>query len=69
MFLTPVLRQIKRKSFFNTPSPPGPDSFYWKYVSQEEDAKWYDRSGTDASFRAVHQMKEELHNRCIRDSS
>ncbi|KAG2131896.1 hypothetical protein BD769DRAFT_1666366 [Suillus cothurnatus] len=65
----PILRQIKWKSFFNTPSPPGPDSFYWKYVSWEEDAKWYDRSGTDASFRAVRQMKEELHNRCIRDSS
>ncbi|KAG2133100.1 hypothetical protein BD769DRAFT_1665869 [Suillus cothurnatus] len=23
----------KKKGFFDTPSPPGPDSFYWKYVS------------------------------------
>jgi hypothetical protein len=61
--MTPV---IKRKSFFSTPSPPGPDSIYWKYVSREEDAKWYDRLGTDDSFRAVRQMKEELQELCDR---
>lgn len=33
---TPVL---KKKGFFDTPSPPGPDSLYWKYVSHEEDEK------------------------------
>ncbi|KAG1883059.1 hypothetical protein F4604DRAFT_1920946 [Suillus subluteus] len=55
--MTPV---IKRKSFFSTPSPPGPDSIYWKYVSCEEDAKWYDHSGTDDSFCTIRQMKEEL---------
>ncbi|KAG2345643.1 hypothetical protein BDR05DRAFT_946683 [Suillus weaverae] len=34
---TPVL---KKKGFFNTPSPSGPDSLYWKYVSHKEDEKW-----------------------------
>ncbi|KAG1814331.1 uncharacterized protein BJ212DRAFT_1300643 [Suillus subaureus] len=55
---------IKRKSFFSTPSPPGPDSIYWKYVSREEDAKWYDHLGTDNSFCTVRQMKEELQELC-----
>ncbi|KAG1818204.1 uncharacterized protein BJ212DRAFT_1480022 [Suillus subaureus] len=54
---TPVL---KKKGFFDTPSPPGPDSLYWKYVSCEEDEKWYDRSKTDSSFHAVHSMKQQL---------
>ncbi|KAG1846996.1 hypothetical protein DFJ58DRAFT_730323 [Suillus subalutaceus] len=51
---------LKRKSFFATPSPPPPNSIYWKHVSREEDARWYDRTGTDDSFRAVRQMKQEL---------
>jgi hypothetical protein len=51
---------IKKKSFFDTPSPPGPDSCYWKYVSQEEDAKWYDHAHTDNSFLTVRQIKQDL---------
>ncbi|KAG2061616.1 hypothetical protein BDR06DRAFT_1001892 [Suillus hirtellus] len=50
----------KKKSFFNTPSPPRPDSLYWNYVSQEEDAKWNDHVHTDESFDTVHQIKKEL---------
>jgi hypothetical protein len=50
----------KKKGFFDTPSPPGPDSLYWKYISREEDDKWYDRSKTDASFDAVRQMRQKL---------
>ncbi|KAG1744034.1 uncharacterized protein EDB91DRAFT_1080852 [Suillus paluster] len=38
---------------FATPSPPAPDSVYWKYFTKEEDARWNDRAGTDESFRAV----------------
>ncbi|KAG2748109.1 hypothetical protein P692DRAFT_20819337 [Suillus brevipes Sb2] len=50
---TPIKTSIKgatttpKKSFFNTPSPPGPDSLYWKNVSQDEDAKWYDRNRSE----------------------
>ncbi|KAG1906312.1 uncharacterized protein F5891DRAFT_1182561 [Suillus fuscotomentosus] len=50
----------KKKSFFDTLSPPGLDSLYWKYVSREEDAKWNDHAHTDESFDAVHQIKKEL---------
>ncbi|KAG1765065.1 hypothetical protein EV702DRAFT_1051130 [Suillus placidus] len=50
----------KRKSFFKTPSPPPPGSIYWNYVSHEEDARWYDRTGTDNSFEGVHKMKRCL---------
>ncbi|KAG2348246.1 hypothetical protein BDR05DRAFT_944406 [Suillus weaverae] len=50
----------KKKGFFGTPSPPGPDSLYWKYISRKEDDRWYDRSKTDASFDAVHQMRQKL---------
>ncbi|KAG2080464.1 uncharacterized protein F5147DRAFT_661248 [Suillus discolor] len=60
---TPIKSTItipKKRGFFDTPSPPGPDSLYWKYVSQEEDAKWYDRSHTDNSFLTVHRIKQEL---------
>ncbi|KAG1818218.1 uncharacterized protein BJ212DRAFT_1480040 [Suillus subaureus] len=32
------------KSIFTVPSPPPPGSIYWKYVTQEEDNAWYDRS-------------------------
>ncbi|KAG1761068.1 hypothetical protein EDD22DRAFT_848059 [Suillus occidentalis] len=45
---------------FVTPSPPPPGSIYWKYFTREEDARWYDRSGTDKSFQAVRKMKQEL---------
>ncbi|KAG1831925.1 hypothetical protein DFJ58DRAFT_848123 [Suillus subalutaceus] len=37
----------KKKSFFDTPSPPGPDSLYWKL-------------GTDQSFDTVRKIKAEL---------
>jgi hypothetical protein len=50
----------KKKGFFDTPSPPGPDSIYWKYVAREQDKKWYDCSKTDDSFHAVHSMKQQL---------
>jgi hypothetical protein len=50
----------KKKGFFDTPSPPGPDSLYWKYISHEEDDRWYDRSKTDASFDAVRHMRQKL---------
>ncbi|KAG1843969.1 hypothetical protein F4604DRAFT_1937842 [Suillus subluteus] len=36
---------LKRKSFFATPSPPPPNSIYWKYVSRE---------------RGCEMMKQEL---------
>lgn len=62
--VTPTASTLKQKSFFATPSPPGPDSIYWKYVTQEEDAAWYDRSGTDDRFHAVRQMKRELQQLC-----
>jgi hypothetical protein len=50
----------KKRGFFDTLSPPGPDSLYWKYVSRKEDEKWYDRSKTDDSFHAVHSIKQQL---------
>ncbi|KAG1898546.1 uncharacterized protein F5891DRAFT_1190616 [Suillus fuscotomentosus] len=56
----PIKTPIKKKSFFDTPSPPGPDSCYWKYVSREEDAKWYDRAHADNSFLTVRQIKQDL---------
>ncbi|KAG1720335.1 hypothetical protein EDD22DRAFT_962862 [Suillus occidentalis] len=56
----PIKTPTKKKSFFDTPSPPGPDSCYWKYVSREEDAKWYDHAHTDNSFLTVRQIKQDL---------
>ncbi|KAG1830095.1 hypothetical protein EV424DRAFT_1535172 [Suillus variegatus] len=50
----------KKKGFFDTPSPPGPNSLYWKYISREEDDRWYDHLKTDDSFDAVRQMKQQL---------
>ncbi|KAG1804053.1 uncharacterized protein BJ212DRAFT_1486892 [Suillus subaureus] len=62
--LPPVVTTPKPKKdwtdFFATPSPPSPMSNYWKYVTPEEDALWYDRAGTDDGFQVVHQMKQEL---------
>ncbi|KAG1837807.1 hypothetical protein C8R48DRAFT_782569 [Suillus tomentosus] len=52
--------RLDRHCMFATPSPPPPGSIYWKYFTTEEDARWYDRSGTDKSFQAVRKMKEEL---------
>jgi hypothetical protein len=52
------------KPIFATPSPPPPTSIYWKYVSKEEDAAWYDRSGKDDGFRAVREIKRELQALC-----
>ncbi|KAG2740140.1 hypothetical protein P692DRAFT_20881198 [Suillus brevipes Sb2] len=57
---TIVSPRLNRWSFFATPSPPPPDSIYWKYITREEDSKWYDRAGTDESFSVVRQWKQEL---------
>ncbi|KAG1837570.1 hypothetical protein DFJ58DRAFT_734287 [Suillus subalutaceus] len=57
---TIVPSHLDRWSFFATPSPPPPDSIYWKYVTREEDSKWYDRAGTDESFSDMCQWKQEL---------
>jgi hypothetical protein len=50
----PVIKTPKPKKnwtdFFAIPSPPSPTSNYWKYVTPEEDALWYDHAGTDDSF-------------------
>ncbi|KAG2109480.1 hypothetical protein DEU56DRAFT_920361 [Suillus clintonianus] len=56
----PHLDRLDSRSFFATPSPPPPDSIYWKYITREEDSKWYDRAGTDSSFSAVRHRKQEL---------
>jgi hypothetical protein len=60
----PVIMAPKPKKnwtdFFATPSPPSPTSNYWKYVTPEEDALWYDHAGTDDGFQVVCQMKQEL---------
>ncbi|KAG1803114.1 uncharacterized protein BJ212DRAFT_1487158 [Suillus subaureus] len=48
----PIAPKLNWK-WFATPSPPPPDSIYWKYFTQEEDAHMYDCSGTDKSFQAV----------------
>ncbi|KAG2028590.1 hypothetical protein BDR03DRAFT_1019600 [Suillus americanus] len=58
--IPPRLERLDPRSFFATPSPPPPDSIYWKYVTREEDSKWYDRAGVDDSFSVVHQRKREL---------
>lgn len=55
----PIIPKLGRK-WFATPSPPPPDSIYWKYFTQEEEARFYDRSGTDKSFQAVRKLKYEL---------
>ncbi|KAG1765524.1 hypothetical protein EDD22DRAFT_951011 [Suillus occidentalis] len=47
-------------SFFATPSPPPPGSLYWKYFTQEEEAKFYDCSHTNEVFQEIHQKKYEL---------
>ncbi|KAG2065941.1 hypothetical protein BDR04DRAFT_1160880 [Suillus decipiens] len=50
----PVVMTPKPKKnwtdFFATLSPPSPTSNYWKYVTPEEDALWYDHAGTDDGF-------------------
>ncbi|KIK16600.1 hypothetical protein PISMIDRAFT_25096 [Pisolithus microcarpus 441] len=48
------------KSIFATPSPPPSGSLYWKYVTPEEDAKWYDRTGEDSTFNVIRRWKREL---------
>jgi hypothetical protein len=58
--ITPKPKKKDWTDFFATPSPPSPTSNYWKYVTREEDAAWYDRAGTDDSFHVVRQMKREL---------
>lgn len=57
---TPKPKKKDWTNFFATPSPPSPTSNYWKYVTPEEDALWYDRARTDSGFRVVRQMKQEL---------
>jgi hypothetical protein len=58
--IPPHLEQLNPRLFFATPSPPPPDSIYWKYVTCEEDSKWYDRAGVDDSFSVMRQWKREL---------
>ena len=48
------------KSIFATPSPPPPSSLYWKYITCEEDAKWYDWEHKDSSYDKVRRWKKEL---------
>ncbi|KAG1848891.1 hypothetical protein F4604DRAFT_1921162 [Suillus subluteus] len=55
----PITPKLDRK-WFTTPSPPPPDSMYWKYFTQEEEARFYDRSRTDKSFQAVRELKRQL---------
>jgi hypothetical protein len=55
----PTITKLHKK-WFATPSPPAPDSIYWKYFTREEDARMYDRSGTDKSFQAVQELKHQL---------
>ncbi|KAG0691679.1 hypothetical protein DFH29DRAFT_1010481 [Suillus ampliporus] len=55
-----ILKPFNRAHMFATPSPPGPDSVYWKYFTWEEDARMYDHSGTDKSFQAVRELKRKL---------
>ncbi|KAG1796665.1 uncharacterized protein HD556DRAFT_1441345 [Suillus plorans] len=62
--LEPTVATPVHKPIFATPSPPPPTSIYWKYVSKEEDAAWYDRSGNDDRFRAVREIKRELQALC-----
>ncbi|KAG1719624.1 uncharacterized protein EDB91DRAFT_1257535 [Suillus paluster] len=58
--MPPRLERLDPQSFFATPSPPPPNSIYWKYVMCEEDSKWYDRAGVDDSFTVIRQRKQEL---------
>ncbi|KAG1722337.1 hypothetical protein EDD22DRAFT_1054625 [Suillus occidentalis] len=62
--ITPKPKKKDWTDFFATPSPPSPTSNYWKYVTREEDAAWYDRAGTDDRFHVVRQMKRELRELC-----
>lgn len=55
--IPPHLEWLNPRSFFATPSPPPPNSIYWKYVTPEEDTKWYDCAGVDESFSVVRQRK------------
>ncbi|KAG2742849.1 hypothetical protein P692DRAFT_20879564 [Suillus brevipes Sb2] len=64
MAIPPRLERLNPRSFFSTPSPPPPNSIYWKYVTPEEDAKWYDHAGVDESFSVVRQRKRELQALC-----
>jgi hypothetical protein len=64
MAIPPHLERLDPRSFFATPSPPPPNSIYWKYVTPEEDAKWYDCAGVDESFSVVRQRKRELQALC-----
>ena len=57
---TPTPRRVQ--SIFATPSPPPPGSLYWKYVTPEEDAQWYDCAGKNSQFDTVRRWKKELEN-------
>ncbi|KAI6142124.1 hypothetical protein BKA82DRAFT_28518 [Pisolithus tinctorius] len=48
------------KSIFATPSPLPPGSIYWKYITPEEDARWYDCAGQDKTFNVIQRWKKEL---------
>ncbi|KAG1792356.1 uncharacterized protein HD556DRAFT_1444618 [Suillus plorans] len=55
----PIIPKLDRK-WFKTPSPPPPDSIYWKYFTQDEEAHFYDCSQMDKSFQAVRELKHQL---------
>ncbi|KAG1758727.1 hypothetical protein EDD22DRAFT_956591 [Suillus occidentalis] len=55
----PTITKLHKK-WFATPSPPAPDSIYWRYFMREEEAQFYDRSGTDKSFQTVRKLRQEL---------
>ncbi|KAI6020381.1 hypothetical protein PISMIDRAFT_23992 [Pisolithus microcarpus 441] len=48
------------KSIFATLSPLPPGSLYWKYITPEEDAEWYDHTGQDKTFNVIWYWKKEL---------
>jgi hypothetical protein len=55
----PTITKVHKK-WFATPSPPAPDSIYWRYFTREEEAQFYDHSGTDKSFQTVRKLRQEL---------
>ncbi|KAG1752265.1 hypothetical protein EDD22DRAFT_850611 [Suillus occidentalis] len=55
----PTITKLHKK-WFATLSPPAPDSIYWRYFTREEEAQFYDRSGTDKSFQTVRKLRQEL---------
>ncbi|KAG2336851.1 hypothetical protein BDR05DRAFT_953053 [Suillus weaverae] len=48
------------KKWFATLSLHTPGSIYWKYFTREEEACFYDRSGTDKSFQTIQKLRQDL---------